>query len=145
MPVGLFPRFVVWIPDAQLATKTARGVLPETFSRADAVWNLSRSALLVAALAAGRWDALPEALRDKIHQNQRAALIPGWAPLTRAALGNGALGVTLSGAGPAILLWISPDGDPTTVVAAVENAARENGVAGRALELEVEQGGAVLI
>jgi homoserine kinase len=146
VPVANFPHFVVWIPDAQLPTETARGVLPETFSRADAVWNLSRSALLVAALAAGHFEALPEALRDKIHQDQRAALVPGWEPITRAARQNGAYGATLSGAGPSILIWIKPYHDhKSVVIAAIERAALANGVAGRALELEVEQNGCTLL
>ncbi len=131
-----FPRFAVWIPGAELSTNAARGVLPENYSRADAVFNLSRAALLVAALANGDFEALSEALRDKIHQDFRAPLVPGYDAISRAALENGAYGVTLSGSGPSILAWLPENSD---AIGAMESAARRAGVAGRVLELEIEE------
>lgn len=144
IPVARFPRFVVWIPDAHLPTETARGVLPAQFSRADAVFNLSRAAVLVGALAAGNFEVLGEALRDKIHQDQRAALVPGWRELTEIARQNGALGATLSGAGPSILFWLAPESSDE-IVEVLENCADKNGVAGRALELEVDLEGTRIV
>ncbi len=138
LPVRHFPRFAVWIPETELATKTARGVLPAAYSRADAVFNLSRAALLVAALASGDFEALREALRDKIHQDFRAPLVPGFREISRAAEDGGAFGVTLSGAGPSILAWLPTKND---AVAAMENAARATGIAGRVVELEVDEEG----
>ncbi|HEX8465654.1 MAG TPA: homoserine kinase [Abditibacterium sp.] len=143
VPVARFPKFAVWIPDAQLETKVARGVLPSHYSRADAIFNLSRSALLVGALAAGDFSSLSEALRDKIHQDFRAPLVPGFDAISRAALSAGALGVTLSGAGPSILAWMP--GETAPIIAAIENAARESNVAGRVEELEVDLSGCQIV
>ncbi len=134
-----FPRFAVWIPDSQLATHAARGVLPASYSRADAVFNLSRAALLVAALGSGDFEALGEALRDRMHQDYRAPLVPGFAAISGAALESGALGVTLSGAGPSILAWLPEESEAAR---AMEAAARGAGVAGRVLELAVDELGA---
>lgn len=145
VPVKQWPRFVAWIPDAKLSTHHARGVLPDMVSRADAIYNLSRAALLVAALSAGQWDVLGEALNDRLHQNQRAALVPGWSEISAAARAGGAAGATLSGAGPTILAWVAPDADAQRVKAAMENAAQSAGVPGRALALEVSPSGAALI
>ena len=141
VPVPNCPRFVVWIPDAELETKAARGVLPASYSRADAVFNVSRAALLVAALAVGDWGALAHALDDHMHQPYRVPLLAGWELLGQAAREAGALGVTLSGSGPTILFWAQTSAIAQTVRVAVEAAAQRQGLAGRALELvAVEQG-----
>lgn len=145
VPVRVWPAFVVWIPDAPLPTSQARAVLPATFSRADAVFNLSRAALLVGALASGELEAVSEALRDRIHQNQRAALVPGWNAFVDAAREAGALGVTLSGAGPSILVWLEPDAPAETVRLQLESVAREAGIGGRALVLKPSLRGAFVI
>jgi homoserine kinase len=139
VPVSRFPRFSVWIPETELATKTARGVLPANYSCADAIFNLSRAALLVGALATGDFSALSEALRDKIHQDYRAPLVPGFAAISAAAQGAGAYGVTLSGAGPSILAWMPEESTP--IVEAMRKAASDEGLKGRVLELEVDTQG----
>ena len=145
VPVKAWPQFAVWIPDAQLSTHKARGVLPDNVSRADAIYNLSRAALLVAALSAGDFDALREALKDRLHQAQRAPLVPGFDAIVGAATGAGALGATLSGAGPTILAWIAPDADAENVRAHMEASAASSHVAGRALLLNVGESGAAAI
>lgn len=136
VPIAQFPRFAVWIPETELATKTARGVLPADYSRSDAIFNLSRAALLVAALTTGDFSALGEALRDKIHQDYRAPLVPGFEVISSAATGAGAFGVTLSGAGPSILAWLPEESVP--IVEAMKGAALEAKLPGRVLELEVD-------
>ena len=145
VPVKSWPQFAVWIPDAQLSTNHARGVLPDNVSRADAIYNLSRAALLVAALSAGDFTALGEALKDRLHQAQRAPLVPGFAEIALAATNAGALGATLSGAGPTILAWIAPAADAGAVRAAMEAAAKGSHVAGRALLLKASEAGATTI
>ncbi len=145
VPVKAWPQFAVWIPDAELSTNKARGVLPDSVSRADAIYNLSRSALLIAALTAGDFDALREALKDKLHQSHRAPLVPGFNAIVGAATQSGAIGATLSGAGPTILAWIAPDADAGAVRRAMEAAARDNQVAGRALLLKASEMGATAI
>jgi homoserine kinase len=94
----------VVVPDFQLATSKARAVLPETVSRADAVFNIQRAALLVAALATGSTQAFPTALEDRLHQPYRAPLIPGMEEILRLRA-PGLLGCALSGAGPSILVF----------------------------------------
>ena len=145
VPVASWPKFAVWIPDAELSTQTARAVLPDQVSRADAIYNLSRAALLVAALAAGDWVALAEALNDRLHQAQRAPLVPAFEGIVFAARNAGALGATLSGAGPTILAWSAPGADVAQICAAMRDAARKSNVAGRALELRASEGGAAVV
>lgn len=70
----------------------------------DAVFNVTHSSLLTAALASGRLDLLAHAMRDRLHQPYRAALIPGMERILREATQHGALGAVLSGAGPTLLL-----------------------------------------
>jgi homoserine kinase len=99
-------RFAVAVvaPDFDLPTTTARAVLPEAYSRADAVFNVQRAALLVAALAAGSVSAFPAALEDRFHHPYRAALVPGLEEILKLRA-PGLLGCALSGAGPAILVF----------------------------------------
>jgi homoserine kinase len=100
---------VVVTPDVELATDDARAMLPEQYSRADAVFNLQRAALLGAALASGRNDLLREAMRDRLHQPYRAAAVPGLADIL--ALDDPSLiAVALSGAGPSVLALTEGDG-----------------------------------
>lgn len=94
----------VIVPDFTLPTTQARGVLPDSYSRADAIFNLQRAALLIAALASGERDAFPTALEDRMHQPQRASLVPGLEEITRLRE-PGLLGCALSGAGPSILAF----------------------------------------
>lgn len=92
------------VPDFLLPTVEARRVLPESYSRADAVFNVQRSALLIAALTSGSTSAFPEALEDRLHQPYRFALAPGLEEATKLRA-PGLLGCALSGAGPSILVF----------------------------------------
>lgn len=103
-PEGLMA--VVAIPEVPLLTKSSRGVLPGQVSMQDAVYNLNRAALLVAALAKGRLDLLGVATQDKLHQPYRAALVPGLRSVFQAGMEAGAKGVALSGAGPSVLAFV---------------------------------------
>jgi homoserine kinase len=109
-PVAI--RVVVATPAVTVATHVARAVLPATVAHADAVYNVQRSTLLVQALALGRTEVIREALRDRLHQPYRAALVPG---LSRALTleSPGLLGVFLSGAGPSIAALV--EGETTAV------------------------------
>lgn len=102
-----FPqRFGVAIvtPDFDLPTVQARSVLPAGYSRADAVFNVQRASLLVAALATGSTWAFPAALEDRFHQPYRAPLVPGLEDILKLRA-PGLLGCALSGAGPSILVF----------------------------------------
>ena len=76
VPVALDAAVVVWIPSFTTSTDASRGRLPEQVTLADAAFNIARSSLLVAALAAGDIDALREATLDRLHQPHRLAASP---------------------------------------------------------------------
>jgi len=97
---------LVAVPAFELSTKKARGALPQQVSMADAVFNVSHSSLLTAALAAGDLSVLRHAMRDRLPQPYRAAMIPGMADILAGAPEHGALGAVLSGAGPTLLMLV---------------------------------------
>ena len=99
-------RFLAVIPDRELSTAAARRVLPENYSRADAVFNLSLTALLIAALGSGDMEMLRFAMRDRIHQPYRLPLIAGGEEvfaLTETIAGKSAA-ACISGAGSTMLV-----------------------------------------
>ena len=96
---------VAAIPDFPLSTREARQVLPKSVEFKDAVYNVSRSSLLVAAVATGNFGMLSHAMADRLHQPYRISLIPGYDEIAEAATQAGALSVALSGAGPTIAAY----------------------------------------
>ena len=117
---------VVVIPAFELSTEKARGVLPQTYSRKDAVYNIQRSALTIAALTTGNWVHLREAMKDRIHQPYRALLIPGFEEIL-AIETPGLLSVALSGAGPTVLALAKPE-DAESVGRAIAGVFEKYGV-----------------
>ncbi|WP_127529695.1 homoserine kinase [Paenibacillus kobensis] len=97
---------LVAVPSFQLSTEKARHALPKTVDLTDAVFNIGRSSLLVAALGAGKLDLISKAMRDRLHQPYRAALIPGMTKILDQAAEHGALGAALSGAGPTLISFV---------------------------------------
>lgn len=97
---------LVIVPDFELSTSKARNVIPQQFDKSDVIHNISRSSLLVAALATGRLDMIQKAMSDRIHQPYRASLVPGMAEILEHAVSHGALGAALSGAGPTVLTLV---------------------------------------
>jgi homoserine kinase len=100
----------VVVPDFALPTSEARSVLPDCYSREDAIFNVQRSALLIAALATGTTTAFPAALEDRMHQPYRLHLVPGLEEILRLRA-PGLLGCALSGAGPSILVFYQRGSD----------------------------------
>lgn len=94
----------VVVPDYKLPTSRARAVLPDRYSRQDAVFNVQRSALLIAALATGTTSAFPAAFEDRLHQPYRYPLVPGLEEIVNLRA-PGLLGCALSGAGPSVLVF----------------------------------------
>ena len=92
------------VPDFVLATSHARSVLPQSYSKEDAVFNVQRSALLVAALATGNIAAFPAALEDRFHQPYRVSLVEGLEEILKLRA-PGLLGCALSGAGPSVVVF----------------------------------------
>ena len=96
---------VLAIPEFTLSTQKARDILPKSVDFADAVYNISRSSLLVASIASGNLDMLSTAMADRLHQPYRSSLIPGYNDVVNAATSAGALSTALSGAGPTIAAY----------------------------------------
>ncbi|MBV8196094.1 MAG: homoserine kinase [Candidatus Dormibacteraeota bacterium] len=107
-------RAVMFIPAQRLSTHEARTVVPTQFSREDAIFNAARCALLVRAFAQRDYATLAEAMDDRWHQPQRAALMPAIPRLIAAARAAGALGAALAGAGPSIVALSVRDHDSVT-------------------------------
>ncbi len=102
-PMGL--EAVAVVPGEPVSTSDARAALPETVPLADAAFNAGAAALLTLGLATGAWELISAGLADRIHQPYRARLYPRSAALLERAAGLGALGATISGAGPTVLCW----------------------------------------
>lgn len=96
------------LPETSLSTKKARALLPESYSKADAIFNVQRVAMLTAAFAQGRGDLLALAMEDRLHQPYRAEACPLVGVLSPLAGSSGILGVALSGAGPSVLMIVEP-------------------------------------
>ncbi|MFN3650175.1 MAG: homoserine kinase [Armatimonadota bacterium] len=137
-PPGL--RAVVCVPDAAVSTAAARRVLPESYSRADAVFNVGRVSLLVASLLTGRTEVLRAAMQDRLHQPYRAGLIPGFEAAMRGALEAGAAGACLSGSGSTMLAFTT--GREEEVGEAMAAAVRAAGAGARWLALDFDTEGA---
>lgn len=94
------------IPDQLLFTKKARGVLPESYRREEAILSSSRANLLTAALISKQWDLLSVAMLDRFHHPYRQDLVPGLKEALTEAHRHGAWGVALSGAGPTLIAFV---------------------------------------
>lgn len=99
---------LVLVPDFTVSTKVARGLQPEQVPHADAIFNLSRSALLIAALTQSP-ELLFDATEDRLHQSYRASAMPATADLVAALRAEG-LAAVVSGAGPSVLVLCDDPG-----------------------------------
>jgi homoserine kinase len=131
--------FVAVVPDRELLTAQGRDVLPPTVSRADAVFNLGRAALLIAGLDDGR-RLIPEAGDDRLHQDSRAPLFPESTSILAGLRRSGALTSFWSGAGTT-LLAVCNRAAGAAVRDAAERLLEASGVPGRSLLLEADTGG----
>jgi homoserine kinase len=102
-PTGLEALAVV--PEQAVHTRAARAALPAQVPMEEAVFNVAHGALLTLGLATGDWDILARGLHDRLHQQRRAHLFPRSFELACRARELGALGATISGAGPTVLVW----------------------------------------
>jgi homoserine kinase len=104
VPGGLEALLVV--PREPVATQQARAALPAQVPLSDAVYNTAHGALLMLGLATGELELVARGLGDRLHQPYRAHLYPRSAELVAGATALGALGATISGAGPTVLVWV---------------------------------------
>lgn len=95
--------FVTFVPTFELSTEKARGVIPQSVPHHDAVFNLTRAALLAGSLTTGKLENIGVAVGDRLHQPYRFDLIPDGREVVHAAKAMGALGAFISGAGPSII------------------------------------------
>jgi homoserine kinase len=102
-PTGLEALAVV--PHKAVRTQAARAALPAEVPLRDAIFNVAHGALLTLGLARGDWDLVARGLHDRLHQERRAHLFPRSFELAQRARELGALGATISGAGPTVLVW----------------------------------------
>jgi homoserine kinase len=102
-PSGL--EAILVVPHEPVRTREARAALPQHVPMADAVFNTAHGAMLVLGLSTGDWDLVRRGLRDRLHQPHRAHLYPRSAALLDTAVELGALGASISGAGPTVLVW----------------------------------------
>jgi homoserine kinase len=131
---------LVLVPEATMSTALARSLQPESVPHADAIFNVSRSTLLIAALIQSP-ELLLAATEDKLHQNYRAAAMPDTDRLIQLLRANGFPAV-VSGAGPSILVLCS---DPGQRLAAAELVANESATPWQSLILAVDFKGATVI
>ena len=127
VPRGKWPLLLA-IPDEVLPTENARAVLPDKYSRADAVANIQNSMLLLAAFFQGDRKLLASSLMDRIHQPYRAQLCPLLPALQDFPANAGALGAVLSGAGPSVLMFLDPNARAEKTKGRVEARLRERGL-----------------
>jgi homoserine kinase len=92
---------IALVPDEGMRTADARALLPESVPRADAVFTVARATLLGAALAQADPELFAAALDDRLHEPYRSPFLAE----VRSSLPAGALGATLSGAGPSVIVW----------------------------------------
>jgi homoserine kinase len=102
-PLGL--EAIIVVPEDAVATTEARAALPESVALTDAVFNVARASTLMLGLLSSDWELIGAGLSDRLHQPWRARLYPRSARLLERAPALGALGATISGAGPSVLVW----------------------------------------
>jgi homoserine kinase len=137
-----FPGDPTWqlllaLPATSLSTRTARALLPDTYSRADAVFNIQRASLLTAAFAQNRLDLLRTAMQDRLHQPYRSEACPLLRTILPLANEPEIAGVALSGAGPSVLLILAAG---TTILAAEIGLATLLGDSVELLPLRIASG-----
>lgn len=134
---------VVAIPEFTLDTKVARGVLPESVSMEDAVFNLCSVGLLVGGMASGNYALLREGMADRLHQPYRQHLVPGLTEVTRDALDAGAHGAALSGAGPTAIALATENHEAIGI--AMVDAFERHGVSGQFRILSIDNEGCQIL
>lgn len=110
---------VVVIPPEEVSTAKAREAVPDEFPRSDAIANISAASTLVLGLTTKDFDLITRGLHDQIHQDRRRDLYPRSMEIVDSARELGALGATISGAGPTVLVWTTWQ-DAGNVAAALE-------------------------
>jgi homoserine kinase len=141
MPISPALHFCALVPDFELETSRARAVLPATVAFADAVRNVTHTAVLLAALREGDTALLSLALSDRLHEPYRRSLIHGCAVVEEAALALGAHAFFISGSGSTCMVIYTDQAFPAAMAACMA----ERLPSWRVLPLEVDRDGAVAL
>ena len=141
LPAGL--KIVLFVPDFEMPTRQSRRRLPQRLPREDAVFNVGRAALLVAALAQGRWELLDVATQDRLHQPARAELFPALYDIIDAAKEAGAHAAYLSGGGSTVAALATENEERISRL--MQQAATARGYSGRAIITEPRAEGAQVL
>jgi homoserine kinase len=142
IPNGL--RVVLAHPSQRLRTSEARGVLPASIPRADALHQMAQVGAIVAACHSNDLALLGRAIDDRIAEPARAPLLPGFVEAKRAAISAGALGASISGAGPTAFAFVAGDEAGERVAAAMRAAYSLAGVECTTRVTYVDSNGAVV-
>lgn len=137
VPVAVEAAWVMWVPDTTTSTSESRRKIGPTVKLEDAVFNIARTAMLVAALSSGDVTGLREATRDRLHQDVRFAAVPGSRAALEAGLAAGAWCGWLSGSGPTVALLCEPSD--------ADRLARALPGDGRSMVLSLDHAGAVAL
>ena len=121
-------QLALFIPDFDMPTHESRARLPVSLTRGQAVHNIARAALMVAAITQRRYDLLHTATQDILHQPARATLFPAMDPALTAARRAGAHGAYLSGGGSTLAAFVTDHAE--SVAGAMREAAAVHGISG---------------
>lgn len=137
-------RIVLAIPEFTLNTGEMRKVLPQKVALPEAIFNLSRAALLVNALQNSDWKVLAEAMEDRLHQPYRTPFIPGIEDMFLKIKETGLAGIALSGSGPSVVS-LTKVGSEELISKTMKDAFLNAGIICRILVLEADLDGTKLI
>jgi len=143
LPVPEWLRVVVAIPDLEVRTADARGVMPSVVPMADAIANAAHVGLLIASLFRAQESELKKAITDRLHQPYRIPLVHGFQQARAAALQQQAIAVGLSGSGPAVFAFARPE-TAAGVSRALVEGFRTAGVAARSAYGSIEPARSIL-
>ncbi len=138
--------FVLAVPDFPLPTWQARQVLPKEVPLKDAIFNISRASMMIAALIKGKDRFFKNVFDDALHQPYRKDLVPGLKEAIDAAKKAGAIGAALSGAGPTVIAFnIERQNNANDVASAMTQAFASKGVNAKSMILNLDTRGAHII
>lgn len=128
------------LPPQALSTGESRTVLPDSYTRADAVSNLQNAMLLVSSFISGNRRLFRTAMTDRFHEPYREKLCPLLHCLKPLAGDDGVLGVSLSGAGPSVLLFLDPDHPQSAIRRRVQRHLAQSGFTAELLHTSIGGG-----
>jgi homoserine kinase len=135
-------QIVAVTPKMALDTKVSRSVLPKNVPHTDAIHNVQRAALFLAALGSGQYDLIWDAMQDRLHQPYRQSLIPGLAGAIQIPRVPGLVGVALSGSGPSVIALATHNLDP--IAASISEKFHSSGLESSIRKLQAAEEGIVI-